>query len=284
MAGGIQGGGYVVDARNRDFGLLGFYLTRSAAPQPGVTLVGVTGNALTASVGTPTLASANRVSVTGNELTAGVGGAFVPELTVPPVFRSVSSTSYQERVNFSGVAKPDFTLDGDILLASIVFAANVDPGDVVTSSGWTAVTTSTVVSTGGFFARFQVFWRRAGPTEPAIYDFNHAGLTLVTQVVIEAWSGGLRVGTPINVFSTASGTGTTSTASSVTTTATNTALVWTGHNWTAFGTATPPSGCADASRTSSRRPTATASAQARPGLWRARRTAMRPAPILGRLG
>jgi hypothetical protein len=160
-----------------------------------------------------------------------------------PVFNALASTTYASRANLTTVDKPVGTFPLDILLASVVYGqAGSDPGAsaITPPSGFTAVAASAVVSAAGFYVRFQVFWKRAGSSEPSTYDFTYGG-TFTTQIVLSAYSGAFRSGSPVNVFSTNSGSGTTSTGTSVDPTDIDTLLVLAGHCWNADGSS-PPTG------------------------------------------
>jgi len=160
-----------------------------------------------------------------------------------PVFRAGSSTTYTSRTTVTTVAKPTGTADGDVMVATFLGAAASAANIAITvPAGWTQIgTTTTVTQPGGsFFGKLWVLWKRAS-SEGTTYDFLHAN-TLSTQVSISSYSGCLAFGSPIDVFSQASGnSGSTATATGVTTTTANTKLIYTGHNWD--GTALdPPTG------------------------------------------
>jgi len=164
----------------------------------------------------------------------------------PPVFRAASNTTYASRADMTNASKPTGTVDGDIMLAGVfAFYGTADPADITITppAGWTQVGTETLINGGGGnYGKFFVYWKRAS-SEGASYDFTHtAFLSYTTQAVIVAYSGALASGSPVDVYSSSTGTGTAATYTGVTTTGGNEKLVLLAHNFTASQTLSPPTG------------------------------------------
>jgi hypothetical protein len=161
-----------------------------------------------------------------------------------PVFRAGASYNYPGSGGMIYLTKPAGTVAGDILIATIVHAKSAPAqNDLVPNAadGWAKVGTSTVVN-GTLSAKLEVWWKRAGASEPASYAFDVWGSSS-NEGYIAAYSGCVASGSPIDAFSTNSATtGSTATGTGITTTQANDKLLWIGHNWTASGTLVPPTG------------------------------------------
>jgi hypothetical protein len=157
-------------------------------------------------------------------------------------FRAVANTSYTSRSNTS-VSKPTGTVDGDIMVMSLVLASATSQAATLTltpPAGWTKFGTAVAQtqSGGAFHGGFHVYWRRAA-SEGSSYAFTHA--TMSSQAVITSYSGCLASGDPVDTFSQFADLSTIAVATGVTTTVANTMLVLHDHGWD--GTpSTPPSG------------------------------------------
>jgi hypothetical protein len=163
-----------------------------------------------------------------------------------PLFRS--ETHYNYPGGGSGMiylTKPTGTIAGDILIAAIAHAkASSAQNDLVPNAGdgWAKIGTSTVVTDSGLYAKLEVWWKRAGASEPASYGFDVWGSNN-NEGYIAAYSSCATSGSPIDAFSTnAANTGGIATGTGITTTQANDALLWIGHNWDAAGTLVPPTG------------------------------------------
>jgi hypothetical protein len=151
-------------------------------------------------------------------------------------FRSVSSLAYAIHGTTHTVSAPSGIANGDILIAD-TFVANgaSDPGELTPPAGWTAVTASVLLGpNGGLAARTRTYWKRAA-SESGSYVFTSGNTDDRAEIVIRAFSGCIASGSPIDAFSTASGSGTTTTAPSITTTVANTLLSMYSSNWQANG-------------------------------------------------
>ena len=170
------------------------------------------------------VAAAGSYAFTGAGATAAKGMA-------SPAFRSSASLAYASRTN-STIATPTGVVDDDILIAT-VFAGNLTTAPPVTPpAGWTQIGTTSSPALSGFFANYYVWWKRAAG-EPANYTFTHIAAFSTASIV--AYSGCIATSNPIDVFSQATGTGTTASASSITPVSAGDCLLYLGHNWNMGG-------------------------------------------------
>lgn len=154
-------------------------------------------------------------------------------------FRSIISIAYSARTN-SVIGQPAGLVNGDIMLAT-VFVYNDGAARTVTApAGWTQIGTFTnVADSGSGTGRTYTFWKRAA-SESGSYTFTHASGS--SQAIIEAYSGCIASGNPIDVSGTATGNSSTTTGPSITTTGTDRMLVWRSHDWEGLGALTAPAG------------------------------------------
>lgn len=162
-------------------------------------------------------------------------------------FRSIASVTYASRTNTT-VTPPSGIVNGDILIAVIFCGAAGSVPAVTLPSGFTIISTPTVVAdTGSFTGRLTLAWKRAA-SESGNYVFTHAACS--TQAYVAAYSGAIASGSPIDVSSsnssgnapTIGGVGQTTTALSVTPTPADDLLLYIAHDWNGTGTLTPPTG------------------------------------------
>lgn len=181
----------------------------------------------------------------GSEWVGDTGGA----APVEPVFRSNWLSTYAARPGTITVNKPAGTVENDIILVGIVHAKGMPAQNDLISldAGFTRIGVSTWVrDNSNFDAKFEMWWKRAGASEPASYGFDVWG-TSNNQAYAVAYSGCPTSGNPIDVFSQNYHTnrpvddlkGNAGRGLSVTTTQANDKLIWLGHNWDATGLAPP---------------------------------------------
>jgi hypothetical protein len=220
----------------------------------GVSML-LAGQELVSAVGVPSITTHARFSVSGQSVTSAVGQVSVTSGTgvtivvggsaspTLPAYRSHTFSSYIYRPFGLTLDKPAGTVENDVMLAAIVHVKSPTAlNDIVAPAGWTKIGTSTVVAASGASAKLEVWWKRAGGSEPASYFFD-VWADSDNQYSIISYSGCPTSGSPIDAFSTNSAnTGATATGLSLTTTQANDALIWIGHNWDASTTLTPPAG------------------------------------------
>jgi hypothetical protein len=165
-----------------------------------------------------------------------------------PVFRSKAATNYSTRGSPINVTKPAGTVQDDIILAvGALGHPDTDIGtDISPPDGtWTAVRAPTAIAdTGHFEVIFHVWWKRAGASEPASYDFTqNAGANRNTEVCLASYSGCITSGSPIDSgIAATSGTSNSATIPSITTTVDDALLIIADQNWDAANTHVPPTG------------------------------------------
>lgn len=167
---------------------------------------------------------------------------------VAPVFRNNWLSTYASRPAMIYVDKPAGTVLNDIILIGIVHAKSAPaPTDLVPAAGFTKIGISTVVADNSTFtAKFEIWWKRAGASEPASYGFDVWGGSS-NQSYAASYSGCPTSGSPIDAFNQNAhtqrpvddGKSAAATASVITTQA-NDKIVWLGHNWDASGALIPP--------------------------------------------
>lgn len=158
-------------------------------------------------------------------------------------FRSGTNTTYASRTN-TVLTAPSGLANDDILILTFFQSSTGAP---TPPSGFTAVDTGTAYTTvtdnngGGATGRMYQWWKRASG-ESGSYTVTHGSRS--SQGRLQAYSGCIKTGSPIDVFSknTDSGGGTTTTYLGVTTTVANTMLLGISHDWEGLGALTPPTG------------------------------------------
>jgi hypothetical protein len=157
-------------------------------------------------------------------------------------FRAAANTSYAARANTS-VSKPTGTVDGDIMVMSLVLASGTSQAATLTltpPAGWTKFGTAVALSQpdNNFHGGFHVYWKRAA-SEGSSYAFTHASMS--SQAVITSYSGCLASGSPVDIFSQNADPSEDAVALGVITTVANTMLVLHDHGWDG-APSTPPTG------------------------------------------
>ena len=160
--------------------------------------------------------------------------------TAPPIFRSIASTTYASRTNTT-VTAPAGILNNDILIGTIFLGLNPTAPTPTAPSGFTLIS-STNVTYQSFNGKMFVYWKRAS-SESGSYTFTHSAAS--SQGVIAAYSGAITSGSPIDVFSTNTGSGATTTATTITTTFNNEINLYIAHDWEGLGTLNPPTGMSE---------------------------------------
>ena len=161
-----------------------------------------------------------------------------------PVHVNSQVTSYASRNDLEIVA-PVGLADKHIMLATTFQGDSTAPPAPVPPSGWTQLGSYVEHGTGGFFARFAMWWKRAGPSEPLSYTWAFFQPAM-SQATVTAYSNCEESGSPVDVMSESHALGPAlATAVGVTTTEANTMLVWLGHNWDASQALSPPAGMAE---------------------------------------
>lgn len=154
-------------------------------------------------------------------------------------YRSQTSTTYASRTN-TVLTAPAGLANDDILIALVFTGKTGTPTVATPPAGFTAIGTFTgVADGGGFEARTLAWWKRAA-SESGSYTFTHVAAS--SQGLMLAYSGCITSGSPIDVASQNTGTGTTTTGTGVTTTAANAMVLALNHDWEGTGTLSPPSG------------------------------------------
>lgn len=153
-----------------------------------------------------------------------------------PTFVGAENTGYTSRTGGVTVAVPAGVTDGDflILVALLGNGAATFPS---TPSGWSLLTAATT-SDGGFTVTTNVYWREAD-SEPSSYFVDFVDESLPCEATLAAYRGAAIVAP---AYTTNTGTGATSTILGLTAAADDTLFVYFGHNWTAAGGLSPPSG------------------------------------------
>jgi hypothetical protein len=170
---------------------------------------------------------------------AWVGGGAI----VAPAFRNFAFKNYGAGFTESTVDKPAGTADGDILIATLFTGKNAAHAYQPAPAGFTLIGQTSVSEGVSFYGKLQTWWKRAA-SEAVNYTFFHDD-TYSTELTMIAYSGCTPSGSPIDAFTTNSGTSLTSKALSLTTTQANDKLVLTNHNWDASGGLSPPTGMAE---------------------------------------
>ncbi len=136
------------------------------------------------------------------------------KLTKPVVLRGTTTNSGGTTSTSLSLAKPAGTNPGDVLFAQVDLSGT---GTITAPSGWTVIDTKTSGVTEA------VYWHLAGASEPTNYAWTFlAGHA--TSGGLAAY-GGVDTTTPVDVWSTGTGTGTAMTAPAVTTTSPNDQLI-----------------------------------------------------------
>lgn len=154
-------------------------------------------------------------------------------------FRSAASAA-AEAASIT-ISKPTGTVEGDLMIAS--FTGDGNAGNAPTGpAGWTLGDEGNPGGGDGSNAWTAWWWKIAGPSEPASYDFSQTGSADSAGGIITLT--GTHETTPIDTHSEAMATSNTPTASGITTTADDSMLVIVGGQQNG-GTAmdwTPPGG------------------------------------------
>jgi Right handed beta helix region len=215
-------------------GLMGFATTAGS--------YSFTGTPVTVSKTQPHInVTAGSYSFTGSH-----AGFMYPVLIDPiPSFRAEAHTSYASGRTSTTVSKPTGTVDGDMMIMSIM-AGSVDTGNIlgtVPPAGWTQIGTMHLVEDVlHTFMGYWVYWKRAS-SEPADYTFTHTTGGVSSQAMIATYYDVRSVDDPIDAFAQGFGnSGGTATAPGITTVSGNTELIYAGHNWDGTGTLAPPTG------------------------------------------
>ncbi len=139
------------------------------------------------------------------------------------------------------VNKPTGTINGDVMLASVVVVTNTST--VITPAGWTLVQNSN--QTNGSTSRLYTYYKVAGASEPSSYAWTFSGANNGAVAGIASLTG-VDPASPIDASASQTTASSTShTALSVTTTVAGDMLV-TIHEFSSSRTWTPPAGMTEA--------------------------------------
>lgn len=143
-------------------------------------------------------------------------------------FRSATTVAYASGVN-TVLTPPTGLANGDILLATVSIGAQTTAPTVTPPAGFTQIgTTTSITDPGGFNVKTGVYWKRAA-SESGNYTFTST--TASRTGTMMAFSGCVTSGSPVDVSSQNTGTGTTLTGTGVTTTNAADGLVYLSQNW-----------------------------------------------------
>jgi hypothetical protein len=161
----------------------------------------------------------------------------------PPAYRSHAGLTYAGGRTNSVIPAPAGIQNNDQLIAAFFTGTPTSPITTTPPAGFVHVSGSpiSVADFGGFNGRFNVF-RKPASGESGSYTFTHTSAS--TEGVIMAISG-VNPTTPIDVYSTNTGEGTTTTILGVTTTVANTLLLNINFNWNGGGATSPPTNGAE---------------------------------------
>lgn len=191
----------------------------------------------------PVLNTASKLYVGGNVVSkvyAGANQVWPAAVAAAPAFRSHTLSTYGSVAN-AVLDKPVGTAQNDVLVAALIQALSSAPVNATPPAGWTAIGSFLAPTDGGFFAKFSLWWLRAGAAEPATYQWSLAANNNC-QGFIGAYSGCIGSGNPVDVFSQNSANAIlVATALSVTTTGPNRLLLYLGHSWDIADVAPPAS-------------------------------------------
>lgn len=152
-------------------------------------------------------------------------------------FRAASAVATLNGTGNLSINKPAGTASGDLLLALVV--PNTDNLDETPPSGWTKIEER---AGAGYVPGPTIYWKKAGGSEPATYDFAGIGVYAGVMVGYDNADGT----TPINAHSSSisGGASTSFVAPSVTTTVDGCTLVnfFVATDFSGAGPYTPPGG------------------------------------------
>jgi hypothetical protein len=164
----------------------------------------------------------------------------VPTATGPR-YRNQTNTTYASRTN-TVITAPTIVND-DILILTLAVSASGTPPTPTLPAGFTLIDSTTAIG-GATQVAFRVAWKRAA-SESGSYTVTHASAT--TQASITVYADCIATGSPVDVYSKAfltdtTSSGATATATSITTTVALTKLLFLSHNWIVNDIRIPPTG------------------------------------------